>query len=124
MPGVILKKSKIQGIGVFAGKNFRKGSIVMRWDTSMMLSKAEAKRIPKRYRKYLVYDKGRFIMSQSPEKYLNHSCCPNTKEKDHADVAIRAIKKGEEITTDYSLDAPPHDRMRCNCRQKGCKKII
>ncbi|MFH2020186.1 MAG: SET domain-containing protein-lysine N-methyltransferase [archaeon] len=124
MPSIMVKKSKIQGEGVFAGKNFRKGAIVLTWDTSMILTKAEAKRIPTRYKKYLVFSKGKFIVAQNPEKYLNHSCNPNTIEKDFCDVAARGIKKGEELTTDYSLDAPPHIKMKCNCGQKNCKKII
>ena len=121
---VIIKKSRIQGKGVFANANFKKGDIVMKWDASMMLTKKEAKLIPKRYRKYLVCHKGKFIMSQAPEKYLNHSCDPNTKEGNLCDIAIRNIKKGEELTTDYSTNALPQLKMKCNCKSKKCKKVI
>ena len=121
---VLIKKSKIQGKGVFAGINFKNGDIVMKWDTSMILTLKEAKRIPKRYRKYLVAYRGKFIISAPPEKYLNHSCKPNTKVGNLCDVAIRDIRKGEELTTDYSIDAPPQLKMKCNCKNKKCKKII
>ncbi len=121
---VIIKKSKIQGEGVFADINFKKGDIVMKWNTSMTLTHKEAKRIPKRFRKYLVAYKGKFIMSATPEKYLNHSCKPNTKEGSLCDVAIRDIKKGEELTTDYSIDAPHHFKMKCSCGSKKCRNIV
>jgi len=93
----------------------------MKWDASVILAKNEARKIPKRHRKYLVFFKGRYIMAQSPEKYLNHSCEPNTKEGRLCDVAARDIKKGEELTTDYSVNAPPHIKMKCLC---GSRKII
>ena len=121
---VIIKKSKIQGKGVFAGSNFRKGDVVMKWDASMMLSKKGSQKVPIRYRKYLVLYKGKFIVSQSPEKYLNHSCNPNTKEGNLCDIAIRSIKRGEELTTDYSIDAKDYLKMKCNCKSEKCKKIV
>ena len=121
---VIIKNSKIQGKGVFANANFRKGHTIMSWDASMILTENKAKKIPIRYRKYLVFHKGKYIISQSPEKYLNHSCEPNTKEGNLRDIAIRGIKKGEELTTDYSIDAPHHYKMKCNCKSRKCRKII
>ena len=121
---VIIRNSKIEGKGVFAGTDFKKGDIVMKWDDSVILTKNEAKKIPKMYRKYLVFFKSQYIMAQSPEKYLNHSCEPNTKEGKLCDVAANDIKKGEELTTDYSINAPPHIKMKCVCGSKKCKKII
>ena len=38
---VISKLSKIHGKGVFASKNFKKGEIVLHWDTSQIISKIE-----------------------------------------------------------------------------------
>ena len=124
MAEVIVQKSKIQGYGVFAGRNFKKGEIVMKWDTATVLIKRDALKIPLTKRKYLVYSNGMFILSQPPEKYLNHSCIPNTMEKNYCDIALRNIQKGEELTTDYSTDAPPHIKMKCFCKNKNCKRII
>ena len=124
MADVTVQKSKIQGKGVFAGKSFRKGEIVMRWDTSIVLIKCDAQKIPLKKRKYLVRSNGMYILTQSPEKYLNHSCMPNTMEKNHCDVTLRNIRKGEELTTDYSLDAPPHIKMKCACKSSNCRRVI
>jgi hypothetical protein len=54
---ILIKASKIQGKGVFAARDFRKGEIVMNWDASVILTKKEAEEIPKRVRKYLVFYK-------------------------------------------------------------------
>ena len=124
MADVAVQKSKIHGKGVFAGRNFRKGEIVMRWDTSIVLIKCDALKIPLNKRKYLVRSDGMYILTQYPEKYLNHSCMPNTMEKNYCDVALRNIRKGEEMTTDYSLDAPPYIKMKCFCKSSNCKRII
>ena len=124
MPKVIIKNSNIQGKGVFANKNFKKGEVIMRWDTSIILTENQARKIPEKNKKYLVHSNGRYIMARFPEKYLNHSCEPNTKEKNNCDVAIRDIIKGEELTTDYSKDAPPQLKMLCNCKSRKCKKIV
>ena len=83
MADVIVQKSKIQGKGVFAGRNFRKGETVMGWDTSIALIERDARKIPLKKRKYLVRSNGMYILTKSPEKYLNHSCMPNTMEKNH-----------------------------------------
>lgn len=121
---VIIRNSKIQGKGVFAGTDFKKGCIIMRWDASTILTENKAKKIPERHKKYLVFSKGKYIMAQYPEKYLNHSCNPNTKEGNLCDIAARDIKKGEELTTDYSINAPPHIKMKCACGSKKCSRII
>jgi hypothetical protein len=58
--------------------------------------------------------------------YINHSCDPNAVLKDKIIVvAMRDIRKGEEITLDYSLtEADPDWRMRCKCGSRDCRKVI
>jgi len=119
---VIIRNSKIQGKGVFAGTDFKERDVVMRWDASIILTEKEAKKVHEK--KYLVFFKGKYIVAQPPEKYLNHSCNPNTKEGGLCDIALRDIKNGEELTTDYSLNAPTHIKMKCACGSRKCRKII
>ena len=124
MAGVIVKKSKIEGKGVFAARDFKKGEIVLKWDNSKKLTKDELKKVPEVKKKYVSYNKGKVIYMQPPERYVNHSCNANTKIQNSCDVAIRDIKKGEEITSDYSEDLPPDSKMKCNCGSKNCRGII
>lgn len=101
---IIIKRSTIHGKGVFANKNFKKGEIVFRWDSLLNdLNETEVK---------------------SPISFLNHSCNPNLTDKDGENVALRDIKKSEEITIDYVKENVPFLSLKCNCNGKNCKKEI
>ena len=125
MEDVIVKESKIHEKGVFANKNFKKGEVVLKWDMSVILTKEELKNLSEKEKHYLYpfYDK--FLLQQSPARYVNHSCDPNTKVANgSSDVAIKDIKKGEEITGNYFDEILPEETMECNCGSKDCKRII
>lgn len=121
LTGVVIKKSKISGLGVFANKYFAKGETVVVWHpqklTEKQLSKIDSAE------KHFVYkvDSG-YLFMQKPERYVNHSCDANTMAIDQKDVAIRGIKKGEEITGDYSNDGIV--KFRCNCGSKNCRGLV
>jgi SET domain-containing protein len=121
---VIVKGSSIEGKGVFAKRDFRKEEVVMKWDMSTTLTKEEAAKLPEDEEKFLTESDGVFTWHQAPEKYVNHSCDPNTYEKDNCDIALRDIKKGEEITTDYGKAEGSEPHFRCTCGSKVCKKRI
>jgi len=122
---ITVKNSKINGKGVFVNRDFKKEEIVIKWDTSDLLSEKEVNNLPDGEKKYLSPYKGKFLLQKNPARYVNHSCYPNTKVvDDSSDVAIKDIKKGEEITSDYSIFSTPDKSMTCNCGNKNCKKII
>ncbi|MFO8017378.1 MAG: SET domain-containing protein-lysine N-methyltransferase, partial [Promethearchaeia archaeon] len=62
----------------------------------------------------------------NPWRYINHSCDPNTGLKGKTTVvAMKDIKKDDHITIDYSItEASPYWKMKCECGQKNCRKII
>ena len=124
MSDVIAKKSKIEGLGVFASRNFKKGEVVIKWDISHQLTSAEVKKLPESQKRYVAFLDGKYILMQSPARYVNHSCDANTYTDNFCDVAKRDIKKGEEITSDYSETETPGFEMKCNCGSKNCRKII
>ncbi|HLE06997.1 MAG TPA: SET domain-containing protein-lysine N-methyltransferase [archaeon] len=124
MADVAVKKSKIHGMGVFASRNFNAGEIVIVWDISHLLTPEEARKLPEAKKKYIAHTNGKIILQQSPAKYINHSCDANTRVENFCDVAIRHIKKGEEITSNYSDDLGPGEMMKCSCGSKNCRKII
>jgi len=121
---VIVKDSKIHKKGVYANRDFKKGEIVLKWNTSNKLTEEQVKALPEEEKDYTSYNDGDYIHMQPPERFVNHSCEPNTNSKDCKDVAIRDIKKGEEITSDYSHDFPPDFEMECMCNSEKCKKVI
>ncbi len=121
---VIIKKSKIHGKGVFANRDFRKGETVIKWDLSAILTKEEVDKLPKKEKRYAsILKDDKYILHQTPARYVNHSCDPNTYTKNTKDVASRDISKGEEITTDYSFEVPGL-YMKCNCGTKKCRGIV
>ncbi len=121
---IIIKRSKIEGKGVFAGRDFRKGKIVIKWNISYQLKPEEVKRLSEAEKRYIACIGKKCILMQSPAKYVNHSCDANTHASNFCDVANRDIKKGEEITANYSETMENKEFMKCNCGSKNCREVI
>ncbi len=121
---VIVRKSKIEGKGVFANRNFKKGEVVLKWDTSHELTKEDADKLSEKEKKFVPFVHGKYLLLQSPERYVNHSCDANTHAGNFCDIAKRDIEKGEEITANYSETSAEYERMKCKCRSKNCRGII
>ncbi|MBM3257320.1 MAG: SET domain-containing protein [Candidatus Liptonbacteria bacterium] len=106
-----------KGIGVLADKNFKSGetAIHFRADT-VPNSKAspEAVRIDEKWS----YD----TKWLTAEAFMNHSCDPNTKldvaKKSY--VAIKPIKKNEELTFNYNTTEWESSGFECACGSKKC----
>ncbi|HXX81459.1 MAG TPA: SET domain-containing protein [Thermodesulfovibrionales bacterium] len=62
----------------------------------------------------------------SIEWYFNHSCEGNLGFDDAGNfIAIRNIKKGEELTYDYGLiESNPRFMMQCECKRDKCRKQV
>ncbi|HEY4509359.1 MAG TPA: SET domain-containing protein [Candidatus Paceibacterota bacterium] len=58
--------------------------------------------------------------------YMNHSCEPNVGFNDGYDfIAIKNIKKGEELFWDYGYDENnSRFKMKCVCGSNNCRQII
>ena len=121
---VTIKKSAIEGKGVFATQNFKKGDVVLQWDVTHIIPKEKVDKMSNKDKKYISYMNKQFVIMQEPEKYVNHSCEPNTTAKNFCDIALRDINEGEEITGNYFEELPPDTRMKCHCKSKNCKKRI
>lgn len=118
---IIVKKSKIHGKGVFANKNFKKGEVVLRWNPKK-ITKKKSEELSTKERHYLEYQNGQYLLMQPPERYVNHSCDANTKVKNQSDIAVKDIKKGEEITSNYNKKLPVS--FNCKCGSRKCKIIL
>ena len=111
---IVVKKSKISGKGVFAKRDFKKGELVLKWNRKI-LTKLEAGKLNTKQKHYLYQEGNKYFLMQPPEKYVNHSCEANTVAKNKSDIAIRNIKKGEEITSSYA-----NFSFKCKCGSKKC----
>lgn len=121
MADLLIKKSKIDGLGVFAARDFKKGEIVIKYNLPEVLTKEEVDKLPKRDQKYVQHvGEGKFILHQPPARFVNHSCDANTYSDHLSDRAKREIKKGEEITANYLDEKVPEMKLRCKCASKSC----
>jgi len=122
---VIVKKSKKENKGVFANQNFKKGEIIINIDYSKIVSKKNVMKLSKNNQNHTTYiGKDRYVIMKPPERFINHSCDPNVFVNRKNLIAIRNIKKGEEITCDYSINGIDPWIMKCNCGSKNCRKKV
>jgi len=124
--GVYVKESTLQGKGVFAVKDFKKNDLVLEIDDTHVVED-ENKLTPEQHAFDLDYLEDKIVLMQEPEKYINHSCNPNTYVKTKSGVrqvlAMRDISKGDEITYDYSINGDNEGTFECRCGSKNCRKI-
>lgn len=85
---VIVKKSGIEGKGVFAARDFKKGETVLTWHPKS-LTKNEFDNLSDSESRYRHKEGNSYSIMQTPERYVNHSCDPNTKPNDSSDIAVK-----------------------------------
>ena len=133
---VKVKTIKNKGKGIFALKDFKKGEHILDI-TGEVIETENPLDYPEEIREHWgpmgkKGNKFRFIKPEEPWMYMNHSCDSNAGIIDDRKlIASRDIKKGEEITVDYStLDIESLTQgkeqlvMKCKCGSKNCRKII
>lgn len=136
MKSYIIKKSKIHGDGLFANKNFKKRDLILSIDLSNFpaYSLEEWKNIPGDSNHMDYVGRGKYVITYHPYSYINHSCDPNIIVK-HLSIsksefyASKDIKKGEQLTYDYGVNAMDQIdkgswKVKCNCGSTNCRKIL
>lgn len=124
MMDVEIKRSGIDGLGAFALRPFKIGEVVLRWDVSKRVPRGRVAGLPDSEKKYLhPYDEESLLVVQPPERYVNHSCDNNTEVRNFCDVAVRDIRAGEEITSDYEADGAGL-KFDCRCGSAKCRGSI
>lgn len=122
---VCIKKTKGKGMGVFALKNFKKREPILFFKKGRVIKKNDMNKISKEDKKHLnEIRKGTYEIQRPPERFINHSCNPNSIRKEELLVALKHIRKGEEITVDYRINAYDNWKMRCKCGSKNCAGIV
>jgi hypothetical protein len=127
---VYVRDSKIEGMGVFARRNFATGETVLRRGRARLVTAKRPLNATKgeleRHCDWL-WD-GRQVYLPYPDRYVNHSCDPNAFLRWHGReaeyVALRPIRVHEEITHHYSLDSSGEVVWRCNCGSERCLRDV
>jgi SET domain-containing protein len=97
---VYVAKSKIEGLGLFANRNFKIGELIIKWNPKI-ISRKEYEKMNKSEKKYVSLFGGTLKLMQEPERFVNFSKNYNSIPTEIGDVAIRDILKDEEITSNY-----------------------
>ena len=120
---IAVKKSSIDGLGIFAKKNFRKDELVIRWSSHRELSKDEIGKLSKKDQEHVSFINGKYILVP-PNGRVNHSCDPNVRLNNFCYFAKQDIQADEEITADYREESEKGFAMKCNCKSKNCTGYI
>ena len=93
------------GKGVYANRDFKKGEVVIKYNLKPLAEK-EFENLPESEKMFTHTHWGTINLYSEPERYVNHSDNPNTYQDliNQCDIALRDIKKGEEITSDATKD--------------------
>lgn len=115
--GIRIKKSPIDGRGVFANEKYPPETEIT------YFYGYEVERVGQ----HSLAVEGRNIQGTGPLRFLNHCCNPNCYFKGRTLVAKRGVGVGEELTIDYlELETPGHMKrpFKCKCKCDNCRKTI
>lgn len=120
---VATKPSPIADKGIFVDEPVKKGQKVLKFD-GPIISWNEA--VTKGRENHVVpVDIDKYVDIYEPESLVNHSCDPTTGFSGPSTlIALRDLKKGDEITFDYSLVTADSWTMDCHCGAKNCRGKI
>ena len=127
MKKIYVGKSDVQGKGVFAGENIKKGQVICQIDGEKIRRELKSEKESKKFANWIGLGKNVWLNPNKTKfRYLNHSCNPTAAiVRSRTLIALHDLKKGEEITFDYSLtDIDPYWNMECRCNAPNCRKVI
>ena len=113
------------GKGLFAAREFLPGERILLL-TGQRIGLADAIAKGDRECDAMQVGPAEYLDLEAPGVYTNHSCDPNAGiMHDHQLVALRPIRRGEEIRFDYSTTMD-EDRwtMACDCRSPHCRRVV
>lgn len=132
-----IRKSQIDGRGIFAVEPIRKGELIccMKGEKiSISELKSRYKTKKERPSDPLQVSEHTYLDLDEPYVYINHSCDPNAVVVRFSElITVKDIRAGEEITIDYSLTEWSDDEdwkgdddwsIECNCQSPSCRKVI
>jgi len=124
-----LKKSKINSFGTFAIEDIKKGEMIY-IRGGYILTKEELFYYNTADGYWPLSD-NYFLGAKTEEEfrkqkvYVNHSCDANCGIRGEITcIAMRDIRKGEELTQDYGLLDNESYSFECNCGAENCRGIV
>lgn len=137
-----VKRSKINAKGIFSSSPIKKNETIC-YLKGKRISINTLKKLydsnKERMTDPLQISSNQYIDIDKPYLYFNHTCNPNAAViKKNKLIAIKDIKKNNEITFDYATTVWKKEQnkerkewgnyadmsIKCNCKSKNCRKII
>ena len=105
MSDLVIGKGNLDGKGVYANRDFKKGEVVIKYNLKP-LTQEEFENLPESEKMFTHRHWGVTYLYSEPERYVNDSEDPNTDQDlaNKCDTALRDIQKGEMVTTDAAKD--------------------
>ncbi len=132
----IMKGNSIAGFGIYAARNIRQGEIIFQGEeraqriiTKRYVEKNwnEEQKLHFRRYAYPVSNELFILWDEDPSEWApqNHSCEPNTAFDGLNVLALRNIKKDEELTLDYAQFLDENmEPFQCQCSAASCRGLI
>lgn len=122
-------KYATHGRALFATREIKKGEVIGAFDGKIYKAKkaSDISNEPPVYAQdhAIQFAKVKYRDSKGIARLISHSCEPNCGIKNKFEiVAMRNIRKGEEISFDYDMSENSDWRMKCECKNKNCRKLI
>lgn len=128
-PKAIVKETEKYGLTVFARQDIYQGEIIAIFDG--LIYEAEKSSdlpndLPLEIRDHVIqFEDHKWRDANGIARCLSHSCDPNCGIQDlFKIVAMRDIKKGEELCWDYEMSENSDWQMECLCGSQNCRKLI
>ncbi len=129
-PGVIIRKSTINGKGLFATSRLPGRKKIGELE-GVVISIRKANALAKKIKRIAIVElNDKFALDATLDKkfrYINHSCGPNAYLRVINSrvqfYALRDIKPGEEITANYGL-THHEGTLPCKCGAANCKGYL
>ena len=142
-PYVLVRRSRIHNIGIFAKKDIPKGVRIIEY-VGERITKTESHRraeaVLRQHQENPETDGAVYIFELNKRhdidgdvyyntaKYINHSCDPNCETDVIRGriwiIATRDIKKNEELSYNYGYSYEDHEDHRCLCGTEQCVGYI
>lgn len=113
------------GKGLFCKRDIKKGEIIFKFIGKLITFKQTIEAADE-FGYPLQIGDNLYINLEEPMRFINHSCNPNTGIINDINlIALRDMKKGEEIYFDYSTSMDEdYWVMQCMCGEANCRKTI
>lgn len=131
-PKVYIGDTEVYGWAVFARDDIYAGEVIAHFDGEILETEGSAMQLPRHGPVFFgqhAIQIGRHKWQDGPldgvARCIAHSCEPNCGIKNLNEVvAMRYIKKGDEITWDYETTEDSDFRMECKCGTPTCRGVV